>query len=138
MKISILFIPIWYRLQMFDYDIKPIKIFSAHREPIHMCNEVSNNDMAITISIFFIPISPHHFQVCVFVWTNTFQYHTLWCQFFPSHAFSAFNYIFYWKYLLMWSFSFYFLQLFWKCATKRWYRYIVFLSWPCNFRIAIA
>ena len=49
---------------------KPIKIFFVHGEPIHMCNEVGNNDMAITISIFFIPISPHHIQVCPFVDNN--------------------------------------------------------------------
>ena len=74
---------------MFSMILSPLRFFSARREPIHMCNEVSNNDMAITISLFSFPFL-HIISRCVFTRTNTFQYHTLWCQFFLVMLFSDF------------------------------------------------
>ena len=56
-----------------------------------MCNEVGNNDMAITISIFFIPISPHHIQVCPFVDNNFSISHFIGSIFIRVMLFSAFQ-----------------------------------------------
>ena len=137
LKISISLILIWYRLQMLSLIQSPLRFFFIHGEPIHMCNEVGNNDMAITISIFFIPIFPHHIQVCPFVDNNFSISHFIGSIFIRVMLFSAFPL----HLLLEISFNVVIFVLFSSIFCNGWQKVDItmryFLLWPCNFTLRI-
>ena len=87
---------------------KPIKIFSFTADQYICVTKWVTMIWQLPFQFFSFPFL-HIISRCVHSWTTTFQYHTLLGQFLSESCFFLpFHYIFYWKYLLMWSFSFYF------------------------------